>query len=50
MLNNVKDFGAVGDGATDDRLAVQAAIDDAVTNDKGGVLFPPGRIGSHAPP
>jgi hypothetical protein len=42
MLNNVKDFGAVGDGVTDDRLAIQAAIDDAVTNDKGGVLFPPG--------
>ncbi|MGH2544207.1 MAG: glycosyl hydrolase family 28-related protein, partial [Ardenticatenaceae bacterium] len=42
MLNNVKDFGAVGDGVTDDRVAIQAAIDDAVTNDKGGVLFPSG--------
>lgn len=42
MLNNVKDFGAVGDGVTDDRTAIQAAINGAVTNDKGGILFPPG--------
>jgi Pectate lyase superfamily protein len=42
MLNNVRDFGAVGDGSTDDREAIQKAIDDAVNNNKGGVLFPPG--------
>jgi hypothetical protein len=42
MLNNVKGFGAVGDGSTDDRVAIQTAIDDAVTNNKGGILFPPG--------
>jgi hypothetical protein len=42
MLNNVRDFGAVGDGATDDRAAIQAAIDDAVSNDKGGILLPSG--------
>jgi len=42
MLNNVKDFGAVGDGVTDDRVKIQAAIDDAVTNKKGGILFPAG--------
>jgi hypothetical protein len=41
MLNNVRDFGAVGDGITDDREAIQAAI-DAVSNDKGGILFPAG--------
>jgi Pectate lyase superfamily protein/Right handed beta helix region len=42
MLNNVEDFGAVGDGVVDDRLAIQAAIDDAVVNNKGGILFPSG--------
>jgi hypothetical protein len=40
MLNNVKDFGAVGDGVTDDRAAIQAAIDDAASNNKGGIFFP----------
>lgn len=42
MLNNVKDFGALGDGVTDDRVSIQKAIDDAVSNNKGGILFPPG--------
>jgi hypothetical protein len=42
MLNNVRDFNAVGDGITDDREAIQAAIDHAVSNNKGGILFPPG--------
>lgn len=44
MLNNVKDlpFGAKGDGTTDDRAAIQAAIDDAVSTNKGGILFPAG--------
>ena len=37
---NVKDFGAVGDGTTDDTAAVQAAIDAAEVN--GGLVdFPP---------
>jgi hypothetical protein len=39
MLNNVKDFLAVGNGIADDRPAIQAAIDDAVTNNKGGIIF-----------
>ncbi len=42
MPNNVKDFGAVGDGVVDDRLAIQAAIDDAVAKGKSGILFPAG--------
>src|SRR5689334_6461526 len=42
MLNNVKDFGAKGDDTTDDRLAIQAAIDDAVAKGIGGILFPAG--------
>lgn len=38
---NVKDFGATGDGVTDDTLAVQAAI-DSLGDNKGTVYFPPG--------
>ena len=36
---NVKDFGAVGDGVTDDRPAIQAAIDYAYANGMD-VVFP----------
>lgn len=42
MLNNVKDFGACGNGLADDRAAIQDAIDEAVAHNKGGILFPPG--------
>ncbi len=43
MLNNVKDFGALGDGITDDRAAIQAAIDSAIKfTPQGGILFPAG--------
>ncbi|UHS65533.1 tail spike protein [Escherichia phage vB_EcoM-RPN242] len=38
---NVKDFGAVGDGATDDTVAIKAAIAYASTT-KGVVYFPDG--------
>ena len=38
---NVKDFGAVGDGATDDTVAIKAAIAYAGTT-KGVVYFPDG--------
>jgi len=35
-------YNAVGDGATDDRAAIQSAIDDAETNGGGVVYFPQG--------
>jgi len=39
---NVQTFGAVGDGVTDDTVAIQAAIDAIVLAAKGVLLFPPG--------
>lgn len=39
---SVKDYGALGDGATDDRVAIQAAIDACVTAGGGRVYFPAG--------
>jgi hypothetical protein len=41
---NVKDFGAKGDGVTDDTYAIQASIDSLVdTQAKGVVLIPTGK-------
>ena len=48
MLNNVKDFGACGDGRTDDRVAIQNAIANAMTfRQQAGIYFPAGvyRVG-----
>ena len=39
---SVKDFGAVGDNATDDTAAIQAAIDAAAAAGQGTIYFPNG--------
>ena len=39
---SVKDFGATGDGSTDDTAAVQAALDVGSTFDHGTIFFPDG--------
>ena len=42
---NVKDYGATGDGVTDDSAAVQAAVDAAIAAKGGDVYFPAGKYG-----
>lgn len=39
---SVKDFGAVGDGVTDDGPAVQLAIDEMASRGRGTIVFPAG--------
>lgn len=39
---NVRDFGATGDGTTDDRASIQSAIDYCASNGGGAVFFPEG--------
>ncbi len=43
LLDVAADFGAVGDGATDDTDAIQRAIDRARLSENAVVFFPPGR-------
>lgn len=40
---NVKDYGAIGDGNSDDRAAIQQAIDEAAAKGGGEIYFPEGR-------
>lgn len=42
---DVRDYGAVGDGAADDATAIQAAMDAAVANGGGTVYLPAGSYG-----
>lgn len=41
-MNNVKDFGAKGDGTTDDTLAIRQAIDYVKSQNGGQIYFPSG--------
>ena len=47
-MQNVKKYGAVGDGITDDTVAIQATV-DACPALGGGVYFPPGTFRITAP-
>src|SRR6516162_8932824 len=41
-VKNVKDFGAKGDGVTDDLAAITAALNWTSDRNKGTIYFPPG--------
>lgn len=41
---NVRTYGAVGDGVTDDTAAIQAAVAAAYANPRGGIVFAPAGV------
>ncbi len=48
-IKNVKDFGAIGDGSTNDTAAIQATIDWTSGADRGTIYFPAGSYLVNAP-
>jgi hypothetical protein len=48
-IKNVRDFGAVGDGVTDDLPAIMAAFNSTVGANRGKLYFPPGTYYVSAP-
>jgi hypothetical protein len=48
-IKNVKDFGAVGDGTTDDTVAIQTTVDWTTSAARGVIFFPPGTYRVTAP-
>jgi hypothetical protein len=46
---NVNDYGAVGDGVTDDRRAIQSALDAIPYTSGGKIYLPPGTYKVNAP-
>jgi len=47
---NVKDWGAKGDGSSDDRPAIQNAINEAIRRLGGTLIFPPGNYHLNSAP
>src|SRR5262249_26584192 len=41
-IKSVKDFGALGNGTTDDTAAIQAAVNWTSGGRRGAIFFPPG--------
>jgi hypothetical protein len=49
LINAMTDFGARGDGSTNDYTSIQAAIDYARVHSRNGVYFPPGNFRATKP-
>lgn len=48
-IKNVRDFGATGDGVTDDWAAIMAALNWTSATNRGTIFFPPGTYLVSAP-